>query len=276
MASAVKVPEPSLLAPWGSAPKGATRWQCHRQDGGRWEACQWYESGANVARRVWPLSDLSVQTIGARWGAGRYRLTWQGDAAHARDGKRPPSLGTSSIFQVDGFPVKAVYPNAPNPDALVPSPAPAPVVAAVDSPAALFEMIWRTTETHHASVLAAQASVSERAMQWLATAYGSEADRSRQHQAAMLALAKQGHSREVGDLTAQIAALASQVRDLARRLDEEEEEEEETPATGKDGEKDVLTRLQDVGMEALERFGPDAVQSLLEKLNVVKKRNDDD
>ena len=273
MAGAEKVPDASTVAPWGTPPKGATRWQCHRHEQGKWEPCLWYETGANVAGRVWPLSDLSVQAIGARWGAGRYRLTWQGEAAVSRDTKRPPSLGTSSIFTVDGFPVRALYPNAPGPDA--PPAAPAPLSLPGDSAGAMFQLIWNTTEKHHASVLSAHVASNERAMSWLATMYGAEAQRAREHQSAMLSIAKQGHSREVSELAAVVSSLAAQVKALAARLDDEDEDEPVVGAAKPGEEKDLLTRLGEIGVEALEQFGPEVVGKVLGKLGVIKPGDDD-
>ena len=272
MSGAVTVPQGSSPPPWGPPPKGATRWQCHREEGGKWSAANWYEAGANVAGRSWPVGDLSVQLIGARWGAGRYRLTWHGPQRDT--GKRLPSLGTSSIFVVDGFPVRPLYPNPP-PVEVSASALAGP--ASSDNPSLLlFREIWTLTQGHHSALLQATVGSHQQMMAWAATMFSAESQRTREHHAAVIDQMKVGASQQFLQVEALVKGLGAQVKELAARLDAEEEEAEEATAEAKAAELSGLERLSKLGLDALEEFGPAAVAGALKKIGVKIPSGDDD
>lgn len=68
---------PSSVSPLGEVPARATYWGIRRQSmGGRWEVLSWGAPGEDAEVREWPITDLSVKTIQARWGAGTYQVQW--------------------------------------------------------------------------------------------------------------------------------------------------------------------------------------------------------
>ena len=231
----------------------------------------WYEAGANVAGRSWPVGDLSVPLIGARWGAGRYRLTW--GAEKAEPGKRLPSLGTSSIFVVDGFPVRPLYPNPPPPDAA----AALAVPASSDNPALmLFREIWTLTQGHHAASLQATVGSHQQMMAWAASMFSAEAQRTREHHAAIVEQMKGTQSQQFSQIEGLVKSLGAEVKALHARLDEEEDDAEEEATATAEKELTGLDKLQKIGLDALEQFGPAAVGAAMKKLGVKIPSDDDD
>jgi hypothetical protein len=62
---------------WGGVPLRATYWSIWRVGlGGEFSILPWGAAGETVELREWPLSDLSVATITARWGGGTYKVQW--------------------------------------------------------------------------------------------------------------------------------------------------------------------------------------------------------
>jgi hypothetical protein len=214
-----------------------------------------------------------VPLIGARWGAGRYRLTWGAEKADA--GKRLPSLGTSSIFVVDGFPVRPLYPNPPAADAV----APLAVPPSSDNPAlALFREIWTLTQGHHAASLQATVGSHQQMMAWAASMFSAEAQRTREHHASIVNQLQGVHSQQFASIEGLVKQLGTQVKSLQARLDAEEEEaeEEEEKTAAKEAEDlPMLERLQKIGLDALEEYGPVAVGAALKKMGVKIPSGDD-
>lgn len=75
----------------GAAPIAVLYWRCFRVSGDQKTPCRFaHDDGVEIAE--WPIADLSLETIRARWGTGSYKMQWLGE----RDGKRVP-LGWSKI-----------------------------------------------------------------------------------------------------------------------------------------------------------------------------------
>jgi hypothetical protein len=86
------VPPAGDISPFGHVPLSCTHWGIRRAGiSGQWETPSWGEPGSTVEAREWPIADLSVDNVLARWGEGVYQvqfLTVQG-----RGGRKHISYG---------------------------------------------------------------------------------------------------------------------------------------------------------------------------------------
>lgn len=104
--AAPRVPSGVPVSVFGAVPIRASAWGIKRRNSvGHWDVLSHGES--NVRRQEWPISELSEETVRARWGAGHYRVQWF--EVTANGGRRFMCLGREVEFE----------------DAHTPAPAPA-------------------------------------------------------------------------------------------------------------------------------------------------------
>lgn len=89
--------------------KGNQQWSLHRQEGGEWKRCFWFDEETETQQKMWPVRDVAptLQLIAQRWGSGEYRLTM-----HDAKGK---VAGSQALPAIDSrnHPTRPLYPNKP-------------------------------------------------------------------------------------------------------------------------------------------------------------------
>lgn len=89
-----------------------THWGMHRKDRDKWVRLS-YGDAAGVARKVWPLDELTVEEVKRRWGAGEYRTHWEAhDPTNERPEARRIAQGNGQTFLIEDVP-EPVAPSAP-------------------------------------------------------------------------------------------------------------------------------------------------------------------
>ncbi len=240
-------PKPAPLPPWGLTPEGAIAWQLHRDDGGTWSACWWFDEGTEHKAKHHAMGVLSVQTIAERWGRGNYRIHWM--TADRRKG------GVSAPFRIETGEQKPNYPNDPALTRRAPTPEAAPHV-----PDALlfFERIYqqvRVDADRHVALLQAE---SQRTMERERLSFEREIERTREFYAQLAtiqATATQQQSAAAAAASSGNASTAS--RALLRRIDELEESLAESQEPQPSGGV-----LDSTIAALLNQYGPDLVKAI--------------
>ncbi len=200
---------PATSSVVGSLPTEATTWRCFRVTNGEARPCR-HPSEDGVEVSEWPLAELNLDVLRARWGSGTYKIQWLGE----RDGKRVP-LGWSKLVTL----------TSPQPRAAT---APAPVASSdLEQYLRLQRMMRQDLQVE----LERREREHERDLE--RERIGAQ-ERIAQMQAYWQAMAKQGAPREdTSGLRVQLARLESKLemeRALARRgqtssHDDEEEDD---------------------------------------------------
>lgn len=106
------MPDPAF----GMVPAGASEWGIRRADVPGPAGVLDRSGPDGVARRRWPLAELSIDAVREAWGPGFYRVQWYG----VRDG-RPAMLGNGAPFRLHADPGAAAA-AAPAAEAAAPRP----------------------------------------------------------------------------------------------------------------------------------------------------------
>lgn len=140
----------SIATTVGQVNENVTHWGISRLEKGKPQRLE-TPNDAGVSVREWPLDDLTVENLRARYGAGEYRCHWfQNDPDNDEPSKRHISQGHSRVFRLEPETASAVV--AP-PAAGLPS-------AVTQSGASLAELLQFMTALTQASDARAERSIS--------------------------------------------------------------------------------------------------------------------
>lgn len=256
-----RAPGPVDLGDFGAPPKGTTHWGLgrHMPDGSIERLSAPSPDGLLLVRE-WPLSELTRETIAARWGEGQYRLQWRG--AGTKGGRA--FLGWGPDFGIaSGVPVPAA------------SAAPAP---AIGMPTDVFGMALRLNDQ-----IAERAAIAAQRDRDFLSAHTAATN---QLLASFLAMGQQrqaedGALRQVGTLLERMdqrlsALEAGRAPDDEEEEEDEDEDEDDAPGGGvfrvgePKGEQAVVAALN-AAVAAAGNLAPGAIEVAAEWLETKKR-----
>lgn len=171
-----------------------THWGIHRKDRDKWIRLS-YGDAAGVARKVWPLEELTVEEVKRRWGAGEYRTYWEAhDPTNERPEARRIAQGNGQTFLIEDVPEPTPV---PAPQVIQPPPGDNSIAQSLGFAMQLIQM----TDQRSAAQLQALAQMS-----------GMQQGPA----------APQGVSNELAEMKATLAALQAQLAAEAKQREIEE------------------------------------------------------
>jgi hypothetical protein len=201
---------PTLARVFGVPNPEVNAWGITKKEHGKWVR-QTHPDANGTHLREWPLSELTLEEVRDRWGAGSYRVQWfVHDPEHEEPGQRHRSGGTGPVFELEGAGVPRVtVPQAP------PAPTPSAATGGFDLAVQFMRMADERVSSQLTSIATlAQAIAGGNNNRGVdATVLQLLLDKQQSQFASLVERMSAAHEAQLTELRGQVASLRSEIED---------------------------------------------------------------